>query len=359
MDSNNKNNSSTSSIPHPTTTSTATDPVQSWWETVSKARSRILSLSSILPSLPSSSSSSSFSLSSLADSDRPALSFLSSPDAYSLLSSSLSSPSSGSGSDPLCQWLYETYLSSDPNLRLVVLSFLPLLSGTYLSRIHSSESSSAPSLSGFEAVLLAIYSSEVKSRAGKPVTVQIPHLSHPSLYHTPRNKLHKSQPQAPSVGVLSGPLEAQIAVKSTKRPVIDCACQDKFNEYDDADYFLEERNMMMSSSESEDSLGITKSKGVRIPLPWEILQPLLRIIGHCLLGPFNTQDAKDAASAAVRRLYARASHDLVPQAILATRSLIHLDKRTREAARAAAANTSSNANTPAKAKTHEILLVSK
>ncbi|KAJ6389693.1 hypothetical protein OIU77_027921 [Salix suchowensis] len=198
MDSNNKNNSSTSSIPHPTTTtttSTATDPVQSWWETVSKARSRILSLSSILPSLPSSSSSS-FSLSSLADSDRPALSFLSSPDAYSLLSSSLSSPSSGSGSDPLCQWLYETYLSSDPNLRLVVLSFLPLLSGTYLSRIHSSESSSAPSLSGFEAVLLAIYSSEVKSRAGKPVTVQIPHLSHPSLYHTPS----KQTPQVTASG---------------------------------------------------------------------------------------------------------------------------------------------------------------
>ncbi|KAJ6348409.1 hypothetical protein OIU76_004805 [Salix suchowensis] len=342
MDSNNKNNSSTSSIPHPTTTtSTATDPVQSWWE---------ISLKS--------------------------------PFTHPFL---VLNP-------PFTPWLYETYLSSDPNLRLVVLSFLPLLSGTYLSRIHSSESSSAPSLSGFEAVLLAIYSSEVKSRAGKPVTVQIPHLSHPSLYHTPRNKLHKSQPQAPSVGVLSGPLEAQIAVKSTKRPVIvgvaldcyfkhisqmpawskvelcrfagawagqDCACQDKFNEYDDADYFLEERNMMMSSSESEDNLGITKSKGVRIPLPWEILQPLLRIIGHCLLGPFNTQDAKDAASAAVRRLYARASHDLVSQAILATRSLIHLDKRTREAARAAAANTSSNANTPAKAKKHEILLVSK
>ncbi|KAF9685039.1 hypothetical protein SADUNF_Sadunf03G0012900 [Salix dunnii] len=113
---------------------------------------------------------------------------------------------------------------------------------------------------------------------------------------------------------------------------------------------------MMSSSESEDNLGITESKGVRIPLPWEILQPLLRIIGHCLLGPFNTQDAKDAASVAVRRLYARASHDLVPQAILATRSPIHLDKRTREAAKAAAANTSSNANTPSKAKKHEILL---
>jgi glucose-6-phosphate-specific signal transduction histidine kinase len=77
------------------------------------------------------------------------------------------------------------------------------------------------------------------------------------------------------------------------------------------------------------------------------------------LGPFNTQDAKDAASVAVRRLYARASHDLVPQAILAARSLIQLDKRAREAAKAAAANTTSNANTPAKSKKHEILLVSK
>ncbi|CAK7357021.1 unnamed protein product [Dovyalis caffra] len=398
MDSNNKNyspssSSSTSSTPHPTTATATntTDPVQSWWESVSKARSRILSLSSILPSHPSSSS---FSLSSLADSDRPAISFLSSPDAYSFISSSLSSPYSGSGSDPLCQWLYDTYLSSDPNLRLIVLSFLPLLTGIYLSRIHSSDSSSAPSLAGFEAVLLAIYSSDVKSRAGKPVVVQIPHLSNPSLYHTPRNRLHKSQAQSPSAGVLSPPLEPQVAVKSTKRPVIvgvaldcyfkhisqmptwskvelcrfaaawagqDCACQDKFDEYDDADYFVEGRNVMISNNETEDNSGITESesKGVRIPLPWEILQPLLRILGHCLLGPLNTQDVKDAASVAVRRLYARGSHDLVPQAILATRSLIQLDKRTREAAKAAAVNTSSNANTPAKAKKPEILLVSK
>ncbi|KAJ6394789.1 hypothetical protein OIU77_023897 [Salix suchowensis] len=117
----------------------------------------------------------------------------------------------------------------------------------------------------------------------------------------------------------------------------DCACQDKFDEFDDADYFLEGRNVMISNNEIEENSGI-----------W-----------HCLLGPLNTQDAKDAASVAVRRLYARGSHDLVPQAILATRSLIQLDKRTRETAKATAANTSSNANTPAKAKKPEILLVSK
>ncbi|XP_042045433.1 uncharacterized protein LOC121791629 [Salvia splendens] len=101
----------------------------------------------------------------------------------------------------------------------------------------------------------------------------------------------------------------------------------------------------------------------RIPLPWELLQPVLRILGHCLLGPLNADEVKDAASVAVRRLYARASHDLAPRAILATRSLIQLDKGTREAANAAAAaaanGTGSNVNTPSKAKKPEMLLVSK
>lgn len=102
-----------------------------------------------------------------------------------------------------------------------------------------------------------------------------------------------------------------------------------------------------------------RPKGVRIPLPWELLQPVLRIMGHCLLGPLNTDDVKDAASYAVRCLYARASHDLNPQAILATRSLVQLDKRGREAAAVAAANAASSTNTPSKAKKPEILLVSK
>ena len=71
---------------------------------------------------------------------------------------------------------------------------------------------------------------------------------------------------------------------------------------------------------------------------------------------------KDMASVAGKCLYARASHDLIPQAIIGTRSLIQLDKRERAAARstaAAVANASSNANTPSKAKKPEILLVSK
>lgn len=105
------------------------------------------------------------------------------------------------------------------------------------------------------------------------------------------------------------------------------------------------------------------SRGSRVPLPWELLQPVLRILGHCLLGPLNPQEVKDAAFMAVRCVYARASHDLVPQAILATRSLIQLDKNARKAAKAATRagtpGTSSNTNTPRKPKKPEILLASK
>ncbi|KAI4299075.1 hypothetical protein L6164_032567 [Bauhinia variegata] len=405
-------NSSSTPNPHkpstpPTSVATTTtdDPMHSWWESISKARSRIQALVNILPS------SASDALMTLADSDRPALSLLSSPIAYSAISPSLSSPDSGSGSDPLCQWLYDTFLSSEPHLRLVVLSYLPLLSGLYLTRIHnsSSNSPSAPSLAGFEAVLLAIYATETKSRGGKPVLVTIPDLSQPSIYHTPMKKPGGSvvNESRPSVGVMSAPLEPQNSVKSTKRACIvgvaldcyykqisqmpswsklelcefaagwagqDCPCRREFDDGDkteingfsnglalkDADEIEEVVEEMGKLEIQKDHFALTSSKGARIPLPWELLQPVLRILGHCLLAPLNSQDVKDAASAAVRNLYARASHDLVPQAIIATRSLIQLDKRAKEAANAAAAaNASSNPNTPSKVKKPEILLVSK
>ncbi|KAF7842606.1 putative hyccin [Senna tora] len=406
------------SIATTATTTAGDDPMHSWWESISKARSRIHALASILPS------SSSDSLMTLADSDRPALSLLSSPTAYSAVSDSLSSPESGAGSDPLCNWLYDTFLSSDPHLRLVVLSYLPLLSGLYLTRIHNSSSDSTtslPSLSGFEAVLLALYASETKSRGGKPVVVTIPDLSQPSIYHTPRKQPggggsgNGVSQTRPSVGVMSAPLEPMVAVKSTKRACIvgvaldcyykqisqmpswsklefcqfaagwagqDCPCRREFdsgeeevntngfpngvNSKDEVEVEIEEEvveemgNLAIQRYDTNAS-ALDSSKGARIPLPWELLQPVLRILGHCLLAPLNSQEVKDAASVAVRCLYARASHDLVPQAILATRSLIQLDKRARDTAKAAAAtaNSSSNANTPSKAKKPEILLVSK
>ncbi|KAL2920725.1 Manganese peroxidase 2 [Bienertia sinuspersici] len=442
------------------------DPMQSWWESVSKARSRIQALLNLLPV------STNDSLSSLADSDRPARSLLDSYEAYSIISSSLS----GSGDDPLCQWLYDTFLESsddsESDLRLVVVSLVPLIAGLYLSRIHAFSTTSptvlgSPSLAGFEAVLLALYSYETKVRAGKPLLVSIPSPTylnhHPSLYHTPtpqpsshnnNNSYSRSSSSSPTsggsggigVGVISPPLEPQMGIKSTKRASIvgvalhcffkhisqmppwskidlcrfaaswagdDCPCAlsldfhstapNTTNQRDDDDDVVSVREELavslttispngsldsqhatphqnggeiilsedlsrvnVNGTHSQNSHTVSEEQeleqvGVKIPLPWELLQPLLRILGHCLLAPppLITQEMKDAASVAVRRLYARASHDLVPQAILATRSLVQLDNRARATAKAAAFSTvSSNSNTP-KSKKPEVLLVSK
>jgi hypothetical protein len=78
--------------------------------------------------------------------------------------------------------------------------------------------------------------------------------------------------------------------------------------------------------------GAKEGHGTRVPLTWEIFRPLLKILGHCLSGPLSSEDLRSAASAAIGALHSRASHDLLPAAILATRSLIRLDSAVRDAA---------------------------
>ncbi|CAA6664439.1 unnamed protein product [Spirodela intermedia] len=399
--------------------------MQSWWESISRARSRIQSLSAVLG--PSSAAAA--DLAALADSDQPAKSLLDSAGAYAAVSDALSRPSSGSGDDALCQWLYETYQSPDPDLRLVVLSFVPLISGLYLSRVvagYSSAGAGSPSLAGFEAVLLSLYAAETKARGGKPLLIHVPDLSQPSLYHTTRSSAASGgggrSPQIsapvqphPTVGILSPPLEPQTVVKSTKRACIvavalDCyfkrisvmpssskvdLCEfaaswagEYYSGRDELELFgsfhpppspfSDGRALSEDGDEAgncrtamerlriEEKLGGGSPKeggarvfrGSRIPFPWELLQPVLRILGHCLLAPLNPPEVRDAASVSVRYIYGRVSHDLLPQAILASRSLIQLDQRARETAMAAA-TASSNPNTPSKPRKPEVLLSSK
>lgn len=419
----------------PSGSASASDPTPSWWESVSQARSRILALSAILPAPAA------HDVAALADSDRPARALLRSPDAYAALSDALRS--GGGADDPACHWLYDTLLSADPDLRLAALAFLPLLAALYLRRLPPELPSS---LSGFEAVLLAVYSSEAKVRQGKPVLVQVPDLSVPSLYHTPASTPTTKSPRRtqpppipppaanPVVGVLSPPLEPQAAVKSTKRAgIIGVAfeayytkisqmpaaskvdacnaaaawagqyCKCRF-ELDDKELEEDEGDSLGSvsplSSEAENGKELEEEfakmrvngdssgrncnneeedvKEARVPLPWELLQPVMRVLGHCLLAPLNPVEVRDSAAEAVRVVYARACHDLVPQAILASRSLIELDKSARKAAKAAAAaaagtivpagtagSTASSSrpgskpNTPSKQRKPDTLLVSK
>ena len=52
-----------------------------------------------------------------------------------------------------------------------------------------------------------------------------------------------------------------------------------------------------------------------MPLPWELLQQVMRVLGHCLLALLNPVEVRDAAAGAVRVVYARACHNLVACAI--------------------------------------------
>ncbi|XP_050231169.1 uncharacterized protein LOC126680156 isoform X2 [Mercurialis annua] len=87
------------------------------------------------------------------------------------------------------------------------------LSGLYLSRIHSSKFALSPSLAGFEAVLVPIYSSVANPTAARRFFCKFPIFLSLSLYHTPRTKVISTglSSISPSVGVLSPPLEPQIA----------------------------------------------------------------------------------------------------------------------------------------------------
>uniref|UniRef100_A0ACD6A5J3 Uncharacterized protein n=1 Tax=Avena sativa TaxID=4498 RepID=A0ACD6A5J3_AVESA len=425
------------SSPASAAASSADPTTPSWWESVSQARSRILALASILPPQASP------DVAALADSDRPARALLRSAAAYDALSGALRA--GGGADDPACHWLYDTLLSQDPDLRLAALAFLPLLSSLYLLRLPPALPSS---LSGFEAVLLAVYSSEAKNRQGKPVLVRVPDLSVPSLYHTPQSSPSSKSPRRPHpppipppqanvvVGVLSPPLEPQAAVKSTKRAgIIGVAfeayyakisqmppaskvdacnavaawagqyCRCRF-ELDDEELLEVEEvdsagSMSPLSTEAEngngkvleeeftrmringDSSGRNCGKEeevreARVQLPWELLQPVMRVLGHCLLAPLNPPEVRDAAAEAVRVVYARACHGLMPQAILASQSLIELDKSARKAAKTAAiaasgimvasgtagstassSRPSSKPNTPSKQRKPDMFLVSK
>ena len=68
----------------------------------------------------------------------------------------------------------------------------------------------------------------------------------------------------------------------------------------------------------------------RIPLPWELLQPVLRILGHCLMGNTKNKELFDAAWAACNSLYARSMHDINPKELLAPGSLLKLGKKGME-----------------------------
>lgn len=64
--------------------------------------------------------------------------------------------------------------------------------------------------------------------------------------------------------------------------------------------------------------------GPRVSLEIEVLRPIFKVLGHCLMAPASTPALKAAAVDAAKALYARSSQCLLPEAMLASRSLIRL-----------------------------------
>ncbi|MED6168336.1 hypothetical protein PIB30_010666 [Stylosanthes scabra] len=280
---------------------------------------------------------------------------------YLHISALLRRPNSGTGDNNLCCWLYNTFQSNVPDLQLLVLRFLPLIAGLYLCRIHNRQ----PNQAGFEPILLAIYAHETASRAAQPVTVTLPDLSHPSPYYDSKTPPpSKSSATDLNLAVVSSTLEPHGAVRSTRRArIVGVALELFFSKISSMPveskvdfcefckiwagqdgsmykYFEEEGITEIKNDVKEKEKGKGKGKGGgkkgeetaaaaegRIPMPWELTQPVVRILAHCLMEPGNRNEAVfAAANEACRCLFARSMHDVNPMAILAMRSLLRLSK---------------------------------
>ncbi|KAM7497032.1 hypothetical protein LguiA_021446 [Lonicera macranthoides] len=337
-------NESVSTLDPTTTSEEPTSPHISWSDSFTEGQTAIQSLSSILSDVPP----------HLLSAENPADGLLHDPQIAAQISALLRLPDSGAGDNHLCRWLYDTFQSSKPDLQLVVLRFLPIIAGVYLSRVALRKP-----LAGFEAVLLALYAHETTTRNGQAVTVSIPDLSHSSIYHETKLNTNNSATEL-NLAVISPSLEPHGTVRSTRRArIVGVALElyyskishlpaDSKREFcefcvvwagQDGDMYRDVPSSdigKLEDTERDEDVnedGKKEKGGVegRVPLPWELLQPALRILGHCLMGPIKNKELCDAACAACRSLYARAVHDINPKAMLATGSLLRLAKLISEA----------------------------
>lgn len=89
--------------------------LQLQWAAIVKARERIEALRNLIGPLSS--------LNILQESEWPARLLLKDASTGEAMISHISSANSGHGKDPLCQWLYDTFQTKDPDLQDVVLRY--------------------------------------------------------------------------------------------------------------------------------------------------------------------------------------------------------------------------------------------
>ncbi|XP_040378559.1 uncharacterized protein LOC102719287 [Oryza brachyantha] len=285
---------------------------------------------------------------SLASADDPAAALLHDAGVARAVAGRLRGAGSGAGNDGLCRWLYDAFQSNLPELQLTVLRFVPALAGVYMSRAVSRKP-----LAGFEAVLLALYAHAAAQRgAGEAETVALPNLANPSVYHDAK-VAPKTKAAELDVAVLSPALEPHRTMRATRRARIVGAVLELYlaklalmplsSKMDFCEFCvawagnhskLDDKPRVASASEPEaagaGAANTAEEKWRRVPLPWELFQPAMRIMAHCLLGPTNSDELKAQAARAAECLYWRAAETMDARALLATRSLVRLSQMTEE-----------------------------
>ncbi|GJN23493.1 hypothetical protein PR202_gb11144 [Eleusine coracana subsp. coracana] len=292
----------------------------------------------------------------VASSDDPAAALLRDADVARAVTARLCAPGSGAGTDSVCRWLYDAFRSGLPDLQLAVLRFVPTLSGVYMCRAVSRKP-----LAGFEAVLLALYAHAAAQRAESEITVALPNLANPSPYHAaaaatkppppppPKaaaaNKPAAADPDVVVVAVLSPALEPHGTVRATRRARIVGAVLELYHaklahmpvssKLDLCEFCVAWAGTRSALDNDKpriasDAAAGGEEKWRRVPLPWELFQPALRIVGHCLMGPARTEELKAQATRAAECLYWRAAETVDARALLATRSLMRLSQMVEE-----------------------------
>ncbi|OEL23514.1 hypothetical protein BAE44_0015467 [Dichanthelium oligosanthes] len=279
---------------------------------------------------------------SIAAADDPAAALLNDPDVAGAVTGRLRGAGSGAGNDTLCRWLYDAFRSNVPELQLAVLRFVPTLAGVYMCRAVSRKP-----LAGFEAVLLALYAHAAAQRgAGEAETVTLPNLANPSPYHDAKVP-PKGKPAELDVAVISLALEPHGTVRATRRARIVGAVLELYHgklahmPLSSKMDFLEFCVAWAGTHSRLDDTDKPRlppapnatggaEKWRRVPLPWELFQPVVRIVAHCLLGPSRSDELKAQATRAAECLYWRATETMEGGAVLATRSLVRLSQMVEE-----------------------------
>ncbi|RCV41156.1 hypothetical protein SETIT_9G112700v2 [Setaria italica] len=253
---------------------------------------------------------------------------LNDPDVASAVTGRLRGAGSGVGNDTLRHWLYDAIRANVPELQLAVLRFVPTLAGLYMCCAVSWKL-----LVGFEAVLLALYAHAAAQRGGtgKAETVSLLNLANPSPYHDTKVP-PKAKPAELDIAVLSPPLEPHSIMRATRRACIAGAILELYQ----GKLSLMPISSKMDFSEfcprlppATDAIAVVE-KWRRVPLSWELFQPVVRIVAHCLLGPSRSDELKAQVARAAECLYWRATETMDAPALLATRSLMRLSQMVEE-----------------------------